>query len=140
MAVIEVDWRPDDRRLRQFALVLLLGLGLAGAAAAWKLGTVRHVAPIALWALGVALAAIGLAAPRWIRPVYLLWMAAALPFGWAISHAALAVIFFLVFTPIGLVFRLAGRDLMNRRFDRAAKSYWIERRAPGKAADYFRQF
>ena len=140
MAVIEVDWRPDDRRLRQFALVLLLGLGLAGAAAAWKLGTVRHVAPIALWALGVALAAIGLAAPRWIRPLYIVWMAAALPLGWVMSHVALAVICFLVFTPIALVFRLTGRDLMHRRFDRTAESYWIKRGAPGKAAHYFRQF
>ena len=99
MAVIETDWRPDDRKLRQFAIVLLLGLGLAGALAAWKLGTVRHAAPIGLWALGVALAALGLAAPRWIRPLYIVWMAVAWPLGWAMSHAALAIIYFLVFTP-----------------------------------------
>jgi len=140
VAVIEIDWRPDDRRLRQFALVLLLSLGLAGALAAWKLGTVRHAAPIALWALGVALAAIGLAAPRWIRPLYIAWMAVAWPLGWVMSHVALAIIFFLVFTPIALIFRLIGRDLLHRRFDSAAESYWIKRGLPAKAADYFRQF
>ena len=140
MAVIEIDWRPDDRKLRQFAVVLLFSLGLAGAVAAWKLASVRHPAPITLWVLGVALAAIGLAAPKWIRPIYIVWMAAALPFGWVMSHVALSIIYFLVVTPIGLVFRLIGRDFMHRRFDRAAESYWIKRGLPGKAADYFRQF
>lgn len=140
MAVIEIDWRPDDRKLRQFAVVLLFTLGLAGAVAAWKLASVRHVLPITLWALGVGLAAIGLAAPKWIRPVYIAWMAAALPLGWVMSHVALVIIYFLVVTPIALVFRLIGRDLMHRRFDRQAESYWIKRGLPGKAAHYFRQF
>jgi membrane protease YdiL (CAAX protease family) len=140
VAVIEIDWRPDDRRLRQFAIVLLLSLGLAGAFAAWKLSAVRHAAPIALWALGIALAAIGLAAPRWIWPLYIVWMAVALPLGWVMSHMALGIIYFLVFTPIALIFRLIGRDFLHRRFDRRAESYWIKRGLPGKVAHYFRQF
>jgi len=43
----------------------------------------------------------------------------------------MGIIFFLAVTPIGLILRVAGKDRLNRKIDRGAKSYWIERRPPG---------
>ena len=50
------------------------------------------------------------------------------------------MVYFLVITPIGLAMRLAGRDLMSRRFDPGAESYWLPHKADKDAGRYFRQF
>ena len=39
--------------------------------------------------------------------------------------------FFGVITPIGLLMRLAGKDLLRTKFDINADSYWIKREPPG---------
>ncbi|MBM4108330.1 MAG: hypothetical protein FJ255_05885 [Phycisphaerae bacterium] len=72
--------------------------------------------------------------------LYTGWMYAALPIGWTISHALLALIYYAVLTPIGLVMRLLGNDPMQRRLDRAATTYWSEHRPPTDPKRYFRQF
>ena len=57
---------------------------------------------------------LGLLWPRVIRPVYVGWMVLAFPIGWTVSQAMLAVMFYGLFTPIGLLFRLIGRDPLHR--------------------------
>ena len=56
------------------------------------------------------------------------------------SQPAMAVSYYLVLTPIGLVMRLLGHDPLNRRWDRTAKSYWTKRTPPENTERYFRQF
>ena len=93
-----------------------------------------------VWIVGVVT---GVAAAGWPalgRRIYVGWMLAALPVGWTVSHAVLAIVYYGVVTPIGLVMRLCGRDPMARRFDRGAASYWAEHRSVSNAARYFRQF
>jgi len=41
----------------------------------------------------------------------------------------MGVIFFLVVTPIGLLMRLLGKDLINLKYNNN-KSYWIEKKGP----------
>jgi hypothetical protein len=43
----------------------------------------------------------------------------------------MAVIFFAVITPIGLIMRLVGKDILSLKIDKAAKSYWVLRSPPG---------
>ena len=56
------------------------------------------------------------------------------------THLLLAAVYFGVLTPIGLIMRLAGRDPMERRIDRAAPTYWVARRPVTDVRRYFRQF
>jgi hypothetical protein len=56
------------------------------------------------------------------------------------SFLLLAAIYFLVFTPIGLVMRLFGRERLPRRFNSGAMTYWIKRPAARPPGSYFRQF
>lgn len=53
----------------------------------------------------------------------------------AVLSVLLAILFFLVIAPIGLLLRLFGRDVLRLRRDPAAASYWIPRRPPGPAPD-----
>ena len=62
------------------------------------------------------------------------------PIGFVISIAIFASVYYLVVTPIGLVFKLIGRDAMNRTFDPSAETYWVPRRPPANMKRYFRQF
>ena len=39
----------------------------------------------------------------------------------------MAVVFFLVVTPTGLIMRIMGKDLLKRKYDKTKQSYWIKR-------------
>ena len=39
----------------------------------------------------------------------------------------MGVIFFLVVTPIGLVMRIMGKDILNKKYDKKKNTYWINR-------------
>ena len=93
-----------------------------------------------LWIAGPVVAAIYYGLPVIRKPVYLAWVYAAFPIGWTVSHLLLAVVYYLVLTPIGLALRLFGRDIVSRRFDRSATTHWIERRPVDDRTRYFRQF
>ena len=67
-------------------------------------------------------------------------MYAALPIGWTISHVVLAAVFYVVMTPIGILMKMLGHDPMQRSFDRAAPTYWLERKGDPDPRRAFRQF
>ena len=50
----------------------------------------------------------------------------------------MALLFYGTVTPIALVLRLLGKDLLRLSVDRGADSYWLERRPPGPAPDTMR--
>lgn len=137
--MVPINWNPTDRELRWFAGLLLPFF--AGVAGFWGAKSGQTTGPVILASVAAVLALIGLAAPRAIRWMYVSWMVAVWPIGWVVSHVVLAVIFFGVFTPIGLVLRMLGRDPMPKSFDRSAKTYWISRsQNEPKPSQYFRQF
>ncbi len=138
MALLDINWNPDQRQLRLFLLGLVL-LGLLMAALLLYKGTSPAVAA-AIVGGALLLAVAGLVVPPLGRLVYVVWMAVALPIGWTVSHLVLVTVYYSVFTPIGLAMRLAGRDPLHRRFDRAARTYWWPYRQTEDVSRYFRQF
>lgn len=46
----------------------------------------------------------------------------------AISVISLVIVFYLIFTPIAILLRLFGRDLLNKKIDKHASSCWIKRK------------
>lgn len=140
MALLEFNRNPSTREVRQFALYWLSGFCLLLAVVALLRYGSRPLA--AAFCVGaVASIALGLMRPAWMRIVFLVWMGAAFPIGWLISHTLMAAIYFLVITPIGMLMRLFGRDPLARRFDSDASSYWTPRSSQATdPARYFRQF
>ena len=65
-------------------------------------------------------------------------MTAAYPIGWLVSHMMLAVIYYLVITPMGLVARMFGWDPIQRSKPQA-KTNWVEHRSDADPSRYFRQ-
>jgi hypothetical protein len=73
--------------------------------------------------------------PRALGPLNWLWTQFGLLLHKIVSPIVLGVLFFLVFTPLGLAMRLFGGDPLRLRFQPDAPSYWIERSPPGPAPD-----
>ena len=82
-----------------------------------------------VWSAGAALFFLftGLALQRVLKPVYIVWMAFAFLLGWLNTRLLLGLFFYLIITPIGLVLRLTGKDLLDKKIDREAETYWKKR-------------
>ena len=138
MALIDINWNPSKKELRQFAGLVLLFFGVFGAVVYHKSGSLESAAWI--WVPAVLVGTLGLAAPRAIRYIYVGWICAAFPIGWVVSHLLLGFVFYFVLTPCGLLLRAFGHDPMHRAFDPKAKTYWVERPQREGVEHYFRQF
>jgi hypothetical protein len=138
MSLIRIDRNPPPRQLRIFGLIWLLVFGFLGYMAFRKSGLTLPVR--ALWTMAAAIPAVGFVFLPVLRWAYLGLSYATFPIGWVISHLTLALVYFGVITPIGIVMRLGGRDPMARRFDRSATTYWHKRRPKENPERYFRQF
>jgi hypothetical protein len=134
----DIPFSPSSRMLRQFA-----GLWLAffGGLAAWQ-GLMRGRLGLAaaLAVLALVVGCLGLIRPALIRPIFVGWMVLAFPIGWAVSLVLLGLVYYGLFLPIGLAFRLAGRDALHLRPRPDAMTYWTPRTAPADVRRYFRQF
>jgi hypothetical protein len=131
-------FHPDERMLRHFAILWVI---FFGGLAAWnQFYSHRETLAMALAVLSVTVGPIGLVWPRAIRPVFLVWMILAYPIGWTVSRLVLGVLFYGLFTPIGVVFRLIGRDELGLKKQPAAASYWQQKRPADDKAQYLRQF
>jgi hypothetical protein len=69
--------------------------------------------------------------PGWLRPLNRIWTKLGILMGRVVSPVITALLFYLVVTPTGLLFRLFGKDPLRLAFEPGAKSYWIERKPPG---------
>ncbi len=134
----DIQFHPPSKTLRQFA-----GLWLAclGGLAAWE-GIVRRHTPLAFALAGLALSIgpLGLIWPRIVRPIYVAWMVLAFPIGWTVSQIIVVLLFYGLFTPIGLFFRLIGRDALHRARQEGLETYWSPKASPMDPRRYFKQF
>jgi saxitoxin biosynthesis operon SxtJ-like protein len=135
--MIQVNWDPSPRDLRVFSALWLGFFALLGFAAL-RGGSDR--AAVVLWAVGASAGLAGLIRPSLVHLLYAIWMGVTYPIGFLVSNLLLAVMFYLVITPVGLLMRLGGRDPMTRRFDRSAASYWDPRARSVRLNRYFRQY
>lgn len=138
MAVIEINKDPSKKELAWFGLMFLAFFGLIGGFVWWRFEA--QTVAYGLWGGAAVIVAAYYAVPGLQKPIYLGWLYAAYPIGWVISHVVMGVIYYLVFTPIALVFKLIGRDALERKIDKNAKTYWVEHRTGGDPQRYFKQF
>ena len=89
--------------------------------------------PARLWAAGVAVLFLVAAfvRPSLLRPLNRIWTALGLLIGRVVEPVVTAVLFYAVFTPFGILMRVAGKDPLRLRTGEQVSSYWIERQPPG---------
>lgn len=78
---------------------------------------------------------ISLAIPSILHPFNVVWMKFAGVLNMIVSPIVMGLLFFLTVTPMALLLRAMGKDLLRLKLDKDAKSYWIERTPPGPPPD-----
>ena len=85
---------------------------------------------IRLWALGIAsiFLVLGIINSKILTPVKKSWIKFGEILGLIIAPMVMALVYFIFLTPISLILRLFGKDLLGIKFDKKIDSYWIKRK------------
>lgn len=128
------EMRVKSSSDRGFGLVFAAVFALIGLAGAY------HNTPYFPWWLGAsaALALVALTAPRILAPFNRAWTKLGMVLALVVNPIVLGLVFYLCVTPIGLLLRLFGKDLLALRWQPAQASYWIVRDPPGPRPETLR--
>tara|TARA_B100000767_G_scaffold238724_1_gene233605 strand:+ start:418 stop:807 length:390 start_codon:yes stop_codon:yes gene_type:complete len=83
---------------------------------------------IRLWSLIVAIVflILGIANSIILTPLNIIWMKLGMYLGVIVSPFVMGIVFFLVVTPIALIMKILGKDLLNLKMNKK-NSYWVEK-------------
>ena len=84
--------------------------------------------PLRLWLIPVSVIflVLGLLNSKLLNPLNVVWVKFGELLGRIIAPIVMALIYFIIITPIGLFMRLIRKDLLNLKFSKA-NTYWIKR-------------
>lgn len=87
---------------------------------------------IRIWSLIISFIFIilGLLNSKILTPLNKLWFKFGVILGKIISPIIMGIIFFLVVTPIGLIMKVLGKDLLRLKYNKKDNTYWIEKSGP----------
>jgi hypothetical protein len=137
MKMIEFNWTPERRLLRQFGGIGFVMFGALAGWIAYRQGPTWS--SVALGALALFCGVSALAAPAALRPLFVGMSIVTVPIGFVVSHVLLGLVYFGMFTPVRIIQALIGRDALALRIDREAKTYWSPTEATVPPARYYRQ-
>lgn len=142
--MIKINLKPSKTQLRQFGWASLFGFPgvavmLLWTHQDWEVDAVSWT----LFGLGVVCAVLAATVAEALRPLYVVLMIVAFPIGMVLSAVLLRVIYYLVFTPMALWFKVIGRDAMHRKLEPDADTYWCDHRdrtKPRSPSSYLRLY
>ncbi|QEG01068.1 hypothetical protein Mal15_51440 [Stieleria maiorica] len=134
MAVVKINWSPTDRQLRQFGVICLFAFPLFGWL--WNAGS---AALSWLTLAGLILAGFSIVVPAAVRPLYLALTLVTSPIGMVLGEIVMSIVYFGVFLPIGVWFRVMKRDALQLKVDRKSSTYWQPKKQSRDVKSYFRQ-
>ena len=107
---------------RSFGILFCIVVALI---AAWP---AMHEGQLRIWPIPIAFIflVLGLLNSKLLSPLNLAWTKFGELLGRIIAPIVMAIVYFLIITPIGLFMRLIGKDLLNTKFSKD-NSYWIKR-------------
>jgi len=114
----------------KFTAVMAVVAGLA-AFLAFRRGILSRSALETVALVLVSILIIAAIRPIWFRGFYRIGMTASFHVGQVMGKVLLTVFFLLIVTPLGLLLRITGKDLLGLKRNRATTSYWRESRPPG---------
>ena len=113
--------KSSNRSFGILFFLVFLGFGL------WPL--TKEMSPnIFLIIISVIFLILGLLNSKLLSPLNNLWIKFGEILGKIIAPIVIAVVYFLILTPISLLVRLFGKDLIEMKFNNSVKSYWIKRK------------
>lgn len=127
------------RTLRQFGALCLGIFGLLCALSLYKHHGVLTTGGIIAAVIALLIGLPGLLWPSYIKPFFMGIMAVTQPIGHVMSIVLLGIVYYGFLTPLALIFRLTGRDVLWRRRPQTT-TYWTPKMQPTDASRYLRQY
>ena len=124
---------PSDRNFGWVFTAAFLSFGL------WPFVHGRSIRPTWL-VLSVAVLVITLIRPSLLHPANLVWTRIGLLLGKVMNPIVTGLLFYTVFTPVALILRFRGKDLLGLARDPQAETYWEFRTPPDEPASMMNQF
>ncbi|HLD25603.1 MAG TPA: SxtJ family membrane protein [Candidatus Andersenbacteria bacterium] len=124
---------PKDE-VTQFSHTVGIAFCLLGTLLLWRERSLGWLLLLA----GVVLFLTGLLAPAALQPVYRAWMGVARLLGEIMSRLILAIVYYVIVMPIGILAKIARKKFLSTNIDTAAPTYWQPREK--KDGNYERQF
>tara|TARA_S200000501_G_scaffold362024_1_gene391052 strand:+ start:692 stop:1069 length:378 start_codon:yes stop_codon:yes gene_type:complete len=89
---------------------------------------VANAGSLRIWAIVISLLflLLGVINSRYLTPFKIGWIKLGEILGKVIAPIVMGFIYFIIITPIGILMRLIGKDLLNIKYNKK-KSYWIKR-------------
>jgi len=129
--------KSEKKDLQQFALIIGILLSLLGTFLCRR--SVEYYWGI--FVVSLICLFVGLVSPRLLRPLYTAWMTVGILMGWIMTKIILAILFYLIVTPMGLSIRFMGKDLLDLEISDDDSTYWVtKKKAKRQKSDYENQF
>jgi hypothetical protein len=132
----DLPLNPTKRILRQFAGAWFVVFLIAAIRASVHGHKTAGIALVLIALVGIA----GLVKPILVKHLFLGATIAAYPLGWTLTQIMLAIMFYIVLTPIALIARWRGRDSLQLRRQTTKSTCWAPRGEPPPAENYLKQF
>lgn len=123
--VIMTNKEITTKDLKQFGVALSIILGIFGGIHFLK----GHVSayPWFFW-IALTILFLGVIVPRFLRPIFIVFTKIAHAIGWFNTRVILVIVYYLVLTPIGLVLKIFGKDILDIKAKENTQTYWKERK------------
>jgi hypothetical protein len=131
-----------------FGAVLLIGLlwwwlgrnPVEGKFAFRWTGSGKQKLAIGFWVYGTVVLLLGFLAPGVLRPLQRGFTLFTNAVRVVVTAISLGFVFYVIFTPVGIFFRLTGRDPLNRKWDDDSETFWVDLGPPRDRDSYEKQF
>lgn len=127
----------SKNNLRKFGLIMAVAFLLIGGLIFLKQ---KHF-PLSCVFISAAFLTLVLTRPLILKPVYIIWMGLAFLLSWVNTRLILITVYYLIFTPIGLMLKILSIDTLDRRIEKIKASYWHKKEGNhSPQGGYERQF
>jgi len=113
--------KNQNRSFGLLFFVVFLALAL------WPL-TKNEILNLYLLSISLIFLLLGLLNSKLLSPLNKLWIKFGEILGLVIAPIVMAIVYFTILTPVSLVVRLFGKDLLGLKFFKKNKTYWIKRK------------
>ena len=112
--------KSEKSDLRNFGIIVGIILLIISGFLFWKEKESFQI----FLAIGITLFLTAIAIPFVLKPVYWIWMIFGIILGWFMTRLILSLLFYIIFTSIGLTLRFFGKQFLELRWDKSKESYW----------------
>ena len=128
--------RPTKKKIIGFVIVVAIILGLID----WRSYEFNETTLLILALVFALLFALALSKWSLLIPIFKLWMLLSIIIGWLVLRILLTLTYIVLICPLGIIFRVLGKDSMMRKLDPNATTYWISKVENRDESRYLKKF